>query len=486
MSYLGENINTEDYSDINDVKITELNYSNPVTASYIIDRKSATFHATGGNVYSTDSGGTLVRFQIESPTDWLDPSSVRVQFDIVNTGTFVSGTKNEQLFLTGGPHSFFKRLRVLSRGIVLHDITEYNRVHELFSYFKSANVKANELSESVFSLDHYGSNIQTDTIAANTGGDSSGIKPDNGGVNNRITVLFKPYCGILNQEKYLPLKYCPLQFELDLVTAADDPVVSGDSKDYAGVATVYTADLVSKSWRLEQFKLRCDLIKLDNNLQNEFDNQLLGDAKNRLSIRFSNFISQTFAVNNSSDLSLNMTRALSNLNRVFVSFIKSGGVDRFYSKDYNTFYSTLFGNNRPNTSAAYQKPIYYRSLDPVVSTQLQIGGKLFPEYPIQSSQEAFYFLKKCINDDKVFNKHIHAVDIRGKSYLCDKFIVVFDTCKVNAGTANYCGLDVRNGSNINLRFKFPSSGVTLPNYCHTILEAESTFMIMGTFVYVQE
>lgn len=164
MSYLGENINTEDFSDINDIKITELTFSNPATASYIIDRKSSTFHSTGGNIYSTTSGGTLVRFNIDSPTDWLDPSSVRVQFDIRNTSTYTATTSNEQIFLTGGPHSFFKRLRVLSRGIVLHDITEYNRVHEMFSYFKAQNVKTNELSESIYAFDHLGSDMQIDVI----------------------------------------------------------------------------------------------------------------------------------------------------------------------------------------------------------------------------------------------------------------------------------------------------------------------------------
>ena len=106
MSYLGQNINTEDYSDINDVKITEINYNNPATASFIIDRKSVTIHAIGGNIYSTSGGGTVVRFNIESPTDWLDPSSVRVQFDIVNKGSYVAATRNEQLFLTRGPYVF--------------------------------------------------------------------------------------------------------------------------------------------------------------------------------------------------------------------------------------------------------------------------------------------------------------------------------------------------------------------------------------------
>lgn len=54
-----------------------------------------------------------------------------------------------------------------------------------------------------------------------------------------------------------------------------------------------------------------------------------------------------------------------------------------------------------------------RSMDPVLSTQLHIGGELFPEYPSQSSQEACSMFKKSVNDDGVFNKRIHAVGIKG-------------------------------------------------------------------------
>ena len=39
MSYLGSAINTDDYSDLNDVRISHLDYTNPATASFIIDRK---------------------------------------------------------------------------------------------------------------------------------------------------------------------------------------------------------------------------------------------------------------------------------------------------------------------------------------------------------------------------------------------------------------------------------------------------------------
>jgi hypothetical protein len=357
----------------------------------------------------------------------------------------------------------------------------------MFLYFKGQNVVANELSESILNVDSSGSVCQVDVIDTVTASKmSSGIAP-----GGKQTVMFKPFCGILQQEKYLPLKYCPLTFELELVTDKTEPIVKKGAKGYTGVAD-YTGALVSETWQLEQFRIRCDLLKLDNTLQNEFDNQLLGDSKNRLSIRFMNYNSQEFLIQGGNyDLNINMTRALSNLNRVFVSFIRDGAIDRFWSKKYNTFYSTLTDENYQGlaTVTSYcEKARYDRAKDPVVSAQLQIGGKLFPEYPLQSTQEAFYMVRKSINDDKIFNKHIHAVNIRGKDYVYNKFITVFDTCRVNCGTASYAGLDVRNGSNINLRFKMPmpSAGVNLPDYCHTVLESEGTFRIMGSFVYVDE
>ena len=63
-------LNTEDFSDSNDVNIAELNSSDPATASYIIDRDSVTCHPSGGTTYSTDGGGTVVRLKIESASDW--------------------------------------------------------------------------------------------------------------------------------------------------------------------------------------------------------------------------------------------------------------------------------------------------------------------------------------------------------------------------------------------------------------------------------
>ena len=37
-------------------------------------------------------------------------------------------------------------------------------------------------------------------------------------------VVFKPMFGLLNQEKLIPLRFCPLQIELELVTNGADAV----------------------------------------------------------------------------------------------------------------------------------------------------------------------------------------------------------------------------------------------------------------------
>ena len=50
-----------------------------------------------------------------------------VMFDLKNTSQ-VSGALLRPL---GGPHSFFRRMRLLCGGQVIEDIDNYNRVHEM-------------------------------------------------------------------------------------------------------------------------------------------------------------------------------------------------------------------------------------------------------------------------------------------------------------------------------------------------------------------
>ena len=95
-----------------------------------------------------------------------------------------------------GAHGFFRRARLRSRGAVVEDISQYNRVHEMFTLLKSSATTQNDLMESGL----YEYNKATVTYTAPFVGQQ--IKELHGiaGGYSR-TVLFKPLFGLMNQNK---------------------------------------------------------------------------------------------------------------------------------------------------------------------------------------------------------------------------------------------------------------------------------------------
>ena len=71
--------------------------------------------------------------------------------------------------------------------------------------------------------------------------------------------------------------------------------------------------------------------------------------------------------------------------------------------------------------------------------QLQIGSKLFPEYPIKTHAEAFYSLRKAV---WIQANNLHSIDIDGNEYRNNKFIVGIDTEKLLG--LSFTGMNTRN------------------------------------------
>ena len=121
------------------------------------------------------------------------------------------------------------------------------------------------------------------------------------------------------------------------------------------------------------------------------------------------------------------------------------------------------------------------------SCQLQIGSKLIPDYPMQSSSEAYYFLRKAFNLNTAFPNHVHSFNIRGKEYLDHKFVIVFDTEKINGHVASFTGMNVKNGEQITLKMQLPTVDLNAnPDDCHIVLEAEQVLEIKGSYVRVAD
>ena len=89
-------------------------------------------------------------------------------------------------------------------------------------------------------------------------------------------VVFKPMFGLLNQEKLIPLRFCPLQIELELVTNGADAVYV----NMEGVDAKYTSN-----WAVSDIQCKLDLLELDSALSHEYTLHLLSGKS--LPINFS-------------------------------------------------------------------------------------------------------------------------------------------------------------------------------------------------------
>ena len=126
---------------IEDVLVDGLSFTLKKGASYVNSRRSVTFHPSGSNIYSPQ--GTKLIKLVVSGDDWLDPSTFRVMFDLMN----MESDPAKRLRPLGGPHAFFKRMRILCNGQICEDIDDYNRVHEMFHVLSSPESRKNATVE---------------------------------------------------------------------------------------------------------------------------------------------------------------------------------------------------------------------------------------------------------------------------------------------------------------------------------------------------
>ena len=130
-------------------------------------------------------------------------------------------------------------------------------------------------------------------------------------------MLFKPLSGLLNQSEYLPIRYTPLAFELELVDKATDPIVS----NFSGTgAKDFKAENTSLLWSLNQVQLKCDICTLDNSLDNSYAEHLLSGKS--LPINYNTLVSQMQTILGQEKPSINVSRALTRLKSVFVTLEK--------------------------------------------------------------------------------------------------------------------------------------------------------------------
>ena len=433
-------------------------------ASYITERKSVTYHPQGSNIYSTN-GTKLIKLLLTGD-QWLDPSTFRIMFELQNNENPANGNGHMQLRPLGGPHTFFRRMRILCGGQVVEDIDNYNRVHQMFTILNAKDANINERAEAFGQQfdNHYGLAFDRTTV--------SGIAP-----GEAQTVLFKPCSGLFNQPKMLPIRYMPITIELELVHDNTEPIVSAttvgqDNFDVSNAATGNTSML----WQIQNVQVKCDVVTLDNQLDNSYAEHLLSGKP--LPINYQTYVSQKQSIlsgnNGSQKVRLNVTRALTRLKNVFITLDKPAAGQNYAPKfkEWNSFYSPMedyTGAQRNSWDAAGE----------IADFQVQIGSKLFPEYPIRSHAEAYYQLRKTLGKHDQHN----SFDITQHEYRCRKFVLGIDMEKVLE--AGYTGLNTRAGDLMNIRFDHTSSSnTTWATSMHIVLTSDQILEVRDSGIQV--
>jgi hypothetical protein len=354
--------------------IDALSFKLPGSGQYIQERRCVTYQAEGSNAYSPTAGTRVLRFKLASE-GWLDPSTVRIFFDLVNDDRSArtpasEAALNKVLRPIGAPYAFFRRLRITMRGVVIEDIADFNRVSEMFDILSPVNHRINTRIEG------FGQNWTNDDQ----------IEDPNliAGIHVRQTVCFKPLCGILAQTKFIPLRFCPLEIELELSNEEDGLIThAGGVKNTATDALVVDRfeGSISKRYHLEMCQLKADVCTLDNALENSYTQHLMNGR--HLPIVYNTYISniQTIVA---PDTQINVSRSLTRLRAVFLSLERDLKLKRavWYRKNWNSFYSPMaIDTLTPN--------ITHIEANEITSLQLQIGSFLIPQYPIRSHAECF-------------------------------------------------------------------------------------------------
>ena len=160
------------------------------------------------------------------------------------------------------------------------------------------------------------------------------------------TIMFTPLSGLLSQQKYVPLRTAALTFELELISNYTDPFVLNTM-----TTGVFTQQNTSNQWAISNVQARCDIIMLDNELENSYS-QLLMSGKT-LPINYSTYITQFQSILGGTGVGgagvgqqkvrLNVARSLSRLKSVFISFDKPDTTPQsLVYKTFNSFYSPMF------------------------------------------------------------------------------------------------------------------------------------------------
>ena len=108
--------------------------------------------------------------------------------------------------------------------------------------------------------------------------------------------------------------WCPITFEFEIVSGAEDAIVTPIA---LGTNIVYDTTNTSTNWQIQDVRLVADVVTLDSGLQNSYAEHVLSGK--RLPINYSTYVSILQSVVFPT-VNVSITRSVSRLKTVFFNF----------------------------------------------------------------------------------------------------------------------------------------------------------------------
>ena len=213
-----------------DALIGGLSYKLKAGASYVTNRRSVSYFASGGNTYSP-TGVKVMKLNLTGD-QWLDPSTFRVAFQLRNhNGTNTTGFQIMVQPLSWNPAVVFRRARLICGGQVVEYIDDLKRLSLMLTDL------APEDDQHDIACEGFGNFDFVKGEAAQAADERKGYRQDDydrpGNVYLARRVQFKPMLGLFSQEKLIPLRYCPIQIELELANQQADAACSRNLRRFS-------------------------------------------------------------------------------------------------------------------------------------------------------------------------------------------------------------------------------------------------------------
>ena len=353
-----------------------LSYELPAPSTAVVERKQHCRAYPSSASTLSHTGTRTVRIRLGGE-GFIDPSSVRLQYTIVNA-------EGKWMRPYTGPWGVWGTVRLLSGGTEIDHIADYGRFHTQYMW--------NQLSMA----DQWGSAAiegmhVSDTSASNNG------QPKMGEINGggSFTCMHKLGLSLFSNQKLLPVKFAPLEVELTLRDTISDWLNPGNNG--------------SQVFSLTDVQILYDSMELDEAVQNALFSSLL---KNRvLSIPCMNAHQMVFPVNaGATSISFSSVRAFSRLSQVWLTFRKTGPR------------STQFICPGPLPGAGDDADPVAMQNTAVPQVRLSIGPANWPNpSPASTSAEMHYMLTKALG---------YQPNITRWGFEHESFTMVFDLKKI--------------------------------------------------------